>query len=384
MDQSDTRNDSAKPSRRRFLQVAGGGLALGASALALRNSLAQEASVTKAPFPKKLMGAVGRVDSEYPETFLRSFHHGRPVPNDALEKARQEGWPKPDVFYEIYALDREIEIAKGIYFPGWTFGLNRDGTLTLPLHGNIPGPTLRCREGEEVLIKFVNQGSHPHTIHFHGIHQHEFDGAFPDQFVQPGSEFWYRFKAEPYGLHLYHCHSNPLKRHIHKGLYGVFIVDPRHATRTPAGLDPRGRPQEYVMVLNGFDTNFDGDNEVYSVNTAAFYYTGKRAIPVSRNSLVRIYVVNITEFDPINSVHIHANFFYAIRTGTRVMTWGNKKHMEENKHRFEFTDTLMLCQAERAILELKFPYDGMFMFHAHQSEFAELGWMALFNVGSAV
>jgi hypothetical protein len=48
------------------------------------------------------------------------------------------------------------------------------------------------------------------------------------------------------------------------------------------------------------------------------------------------------------------------------------------------TDTIMLCQGERAILETTFRYPGDFMFHAHQSEFAELGWMGLFRaeVGS--
>ena len=39
----------------------------------------------------------------------------------------------------------------------------------------------------------------------------------------------------------------------------------------------------------------------------------------------------------------------------------------------------MLCQGERAILETTFRYPGQFMFHAHQSEFAELGWMGLFE-----
>jgi len=28
-------------------------------------------------------------------------------------------------------------------------------------------------------------------------------------------------------MHLYHCHATPLKKHIHKGLYGAFIVDPK-------------------------------------------------------------------------------------------------------------------------------------------------------------
>ena len=383
----DSQIDPAKPSsdgnsRRRFMRIFGSSLFLGVSGLAFSNVHADHGAASNNSIPKKLMGAVGRVKGDYPENFLRSFYNGQPVPADALRKAQSEGWPRPDVFYEIHALDRDIEIAPGVTFPGWTFGLKRDGDRELPLQGNIPGPTLRCREGQEILIKFVNQGSHPHTIHFHGIHRAEFDGAMAEQFVYPGQEFWYRFRAEPYGLHLYHCHSSPLKRHIHKGLYGVFIVDPdpRWGRRTPAGKDSHGRIQEYVMMMNGFDTNFDGENEVYSVNTAAFYYTGDRAIPVRKNELVRIYLVNITEFDPVNSFHVHANFFYAIRTGTRIMTWGDEAHMEKNKHQFEFTDTVMLCQGERTIIEMKFPHEGMYMFHAHQSEFAELGWMAFFMV----
>ena len=81
---------------------------------------------------------------------------------------------------------------------------------------------------------------------------------------------------------------------------------------------------------------------------------------------VRLYVVNLTEFDLVNSFHLHGMFFDAHRTGTR-------------RDAPEHTDTIMLCQGERAVLETRFRYPGDFMFHAHQSEFAELGWMGLFR-----
>ena len=64
-------------------------------------------------------------------------------------------------------------------------------------------------------------------------------------------------------MQLYHCHATPLKKHIHKGLYGAFIIDPPKP-RTPA--------QELVMVMNGFDTDGDGENNFYTVNGRAFYY----------------------------------------------------------------------------------------------------------------
>ena len=244
--------------------------------------------------------------------------------------------------YELYASDKTIEIAPGIMFPGWVY------------NGRVPGPTFRCTEGDRIRITFVNGSSHPHSVHFHGIHASSMDGLAP---VPPGGQVVYEFDAEPFGLHLYHCHTAPLRRHIHKGLYGTFIVDPP---------SPRPPAKELVMVMNGFDTNFDGENEIYAVNTVAFHFA-KHPITVQLNELVRVYLVNVTEFDPINSFHLHANFFNVYRTGTRL-----EPH--------EFTDMIMLAQAERHILEFSFKFPGQYMFHAHQSELAELGWMGLFEV----
>jgi len=46
----------------------------------------------------------------------------------------------------------------------------------------------------------------------------------------------------------------------------------------------------------------------------------------------------------------------------------------------EYTDTVMQCQGQRGVIEIEFAHTGTFMFHAHQSEFTELGWMGFFNV----
>ena len=123
--------------------------------------------------------------------------------------------------------------------------------------------------------------------------------------IAPGKSTTYEFDASPFGLHLYHCHTMPLAEHIAKGLYGAFIIDPK-----------QGRPQadELVMVMNGFDTNFDRSNEVYAVNTVAFEYL-HRPVKVKRGELVRIYLVNALEFDLLNSFHVHANFFDYYPTG---------------------------------------------------------------------
>jgi len=268
--------------------------------------------------------------------------------------------------YECTAVDKEIEIAPDLFFPAWTY------------NGRVPGPTIRATEGDRIRIRFSNAGSHPHTMHFHGIHSARMDGIPGVGQVAPGETFTYEFDAEPFGCHLYHCHSVPLKRHIHKGLYGAFIVDPdpaRHpeaaeAARTRLlGSEENARWQEFVLVMNGFDTNFDEENEVYAVNTVAHAYS-HRPIKVDRTRPIRLYLINVTEFDPVNSLHVHANFFDYYDHGTTLTPT------------LKTVDTVMQCQAQRGILELSFAdhEPGLYMFHAHQSEFVELGWMSFFEV----
>jgi FtsP/CotA-like multicopper oxidase with cupredoxin domain len=244
--------------------------------------------------------------------------------------------------YEVVAIDRRIEVAQGVFFEAWTY------------NGSVPGPVIRASEDDLLRVNFVNHGSHPHTIHFHGIHPANMDGVF--EVVAPGDSFTYEFPAKPAGMHLYHCHATPLKKHIHKGLYGAFIIDPK---------EPRPPAQELVMVMNGYDTDGDGENNFYTVNGKAFYYA-RYPIRVQRSQTVRIYLANLTEFDLINSFHLHGEFFRYYPTGT-----GDQ---------FEYTDTIVQTQGQRGIIEIDFTHTGLFMFHAHQSEFAELGWMGFFDV----
>ena len=342
--------------RRSWLQLAGlGSLVSGAlhwrpGALSAGQSLSEVQH--KNPH---LMGAVGRVSTEAfdPSAFLRTWNFSDLTDTERARFYRETPRSNGTLLreYEMFAVDRDVEIAPGVFFPAWTY------------NGQVPGPTLRANEGDRIRVNFVNQGTHPHTIHFHGWHPPEMDGSMPDHEVAPGERFVYEFDAEPFGVHLYHCHSAPLKRHIHKGLYGAFIIDPPTgavATRAPA--------DELIMMLNSFDTNFDAENEVYAVNTVAHFHMHE-PIRVQVGQLVRMYVINITEFDLLNSLHLHGMFFDVYRTGTKLIP-------------SETTDTVMFCQGERMVLETTFRYPGDFMFHAHQSEFAELGWMGLFRAES--
>lgn len=317
-----------------------------------------------APMPGMVHGnmtTVGRVDHTRngfdPSEMLTDWETGR---TERLPDGRTLR------IFEVEAIDREIEIAPGILFPAWTF------------NGRVPGPALRAKEGERLRIIFRNLGSHPHSMHFHGIHSARMDGVPGAGLIGPGEEFVYEFDARPFGCHLYHCHALPLKRHMHKGMYGLFVIDPdpaRHpenaavAASRLLGSPENAEWQELAMVMNAFDTNFDGGNEVYACNTVGQAYMNV-PIRIDKSRPVRIYLLNVTEFDPINSFHLHGNFFNYFDTGTTLTPT------------LRTVDLITQCQAQRGILEFSFAEheDGMYMFHAHQSEFTELGWVGMFDV----
>lgn len=332
--------------RREFLK-AGGLTILGTAATALFAS-SEEKTISEQPLQMdhdhndSMAMAVGEVNHDRngfnPSDTLTDFDYGKVSTLDDGRTLRE---------YDIYAINHDVEVVPGIVYPAWTY------------NGRIPGPTIRCTEGDLVRVHFRNGSSHPHSMHFHGIHPAQMDGVpGTPGVIEPGESFIYEFDAEPFGLHLYHCHAFPLARHIAKGLYGAFIVDPRD-----------GRPpvnHEFVMVMSGFDVDFDDGNDFYAVNAIPFHYQ-QHPIRIRVGETVRVYLVNILEFDLINSFHLHANFFHYYPTGTSLTA-------------SEFTDTIMQTQAQRGILEFSYKYPGNYMFHAHNTEFAELGWTGNFEV----
>jgi FtsP/CotA-like multicopper oxidase with cupredoxin domain len=270
-----------------------------------------------------------------PMKYLREFNYGRTSALSNGTSLRE---------YTLIASDQQTkEVSPGVFYNVWTF------------NGTIPGPTLRATEGDLVRITLINNGTKFHSIHFHGIHKSEMDGVFEG--IAPGGKFTYEFTAEPFGVFPYHCHMQPLEEHITHGLYGVFIIDPKK---------PRADADEMVMVMNGYDTDFDAENNFYTVNGIPYYYM-HHPIHIDKNRLIRIYLLNILEFDPINNFHLHANMFDLYRTGTKLVP-------------DEYTDIVTMSQGERGILEFSYKYPGKYMFHAHKTEFAEKGWVGLFLV----
>jgi FtsP/CotA-like multicopper oxidase with cupredoxin domain len=288
---------------------------------------------------------------------------------------------------------------EGHIFDGWTF------------NGTIPGPTMRVTEGDLVKIRVINPNENKHTHSLYtqfenfGRRDTSLKGEHPGTTISPGKSYTYEFVAGPYGVYPYYCQAEPMADHINRGLYGMIIIDPKV---------PRDKMTEMVMLLNGYDLDLDSEgsidlppiagtldlrintsnsnatnnsddakgngrsnhverrvNEIYTVNGRAFDYM-MNPIVMHTGEPYRIYLLNMLEFDPVNSIHVHGTMFNWYSSGT-------------TKTPDFLNDIVTLVEGDRGIMEFTYPYPGTYMFHAHQTLFTDLGWMGLFDVrGNAV
>lgn len=242
---------------------------------------------------------------------------------------------------EFRVEERLIEVGHQVFVEAWTY------------NGTVPAPIIRATAGDVLRIHFENRTGHAHSLHFHGAHRPEMDGWEP---IPPGGETVYEIEAGPPGVHPYHCHTAPLAEHIARGLYGMMIVDP-----------PGGSPtaQEVALLLSGFSNEEVGRNGVVAWNGVAGFYHD-HPIKVTRGEPVRAYVVNMLEYEPLASFHLHAQTFDVYPAGM-----GETPAFRD--------DTIALAQGQRAIIELTLPDLGRYMFHPHQHWLADkgaMGWLA--------
>ncbi len=153
----------------------------------------------------------------------------------------------------------------GIAYPGRrgfaaasrTFDLNVeaaritvDGTTSaaLAIGGSVPGPVMRWREGEEVVIRVTNRLREPTSIHWHGLLlAGVMDGAPGfNGFVAigPGDTYTYRFVLRQAGTYWYHSHSGGQEQ---AGMYGAIVIEPAMGEKIAT-------PRDYVVLLSDHTT----------------------------------------------------------------------------------------------------------------------------------
>ncbi|MBI4716019.1 MAG: multicopper oxidase domain-containing protein, partial [Nitrospirae bacterium] len=124
-------------------------------------------------------------------------------------------------------------------------------------NGQVPGPLMHVKEGDEVTVHGTNNTTIGHSIHWHGIyHLNNWQndgvlGVSQKEAIEPGESFTYRWKAEKTGSLWYHCHMN-VNEHVGiRGMWGPLVVDPKK----PTELEKRVT-KDVIMMLSSWDSNF--------------------------------------------------------------------------------------------------------------------------------
>ena len=114
----------------------------------------------------------------------------------------------------------------------------------LRVNGQIPGPVLRFREGDEALIRLHNALEDESTLmHWHGLLVPNSEDGVPDLTtppVPPGGTHTYRFPLTHPGTYWYHSHVGLQEQ---RGVYGAIVVDPAKPENDPPD-------RELVLVLS--------------------------------------------------------------------------------------------------------------------------------------
>lgn len=136
----------------------------------------------------------------------------------------------------------DIEVA-GKRVQAWTY------------NGGIPGPLIRARVGDRVVVHFKNELPAPTTVHWHGVRVPiEMDGVpgISQPEVQRGESFTYDFVLRDAGLYWYHPHVMSAAQ-VGFGLYGALLVDDPD--------DQVGIADQVTLVLSDIGFNTRGELE---------------------------------------------------------------------------------------------------------------------------
>ena len=142
-------------------------------------------------------------------------------PDELFERQLAEAYPSdaPDVTgtreFELRAAPATTPLFDGRLLDVWAY------------NGQVPGPILRVRLGEEVVVRLQNDLPQPTTIHWHGVRvPNAMDGVpgVTQDAIPPGGSFTYRFVPKDAGTFWFHPHVRGAEQ-VERGLYGVLVVD---------------------------------------------------------------------------------------------------------------------------------------------------------------
>jgi FtsP/CotA-like multicopper oxidase with cupredoxin domain len=222
----------------------------------------------------------------------------------------------------------------------------------LGYNGSIPGPTLRVRQGSEVIVHVTNDGDLDTTVHWHGLRlENKYDGV-PHETQLPipiGGSFTYRIQFPDPGVYWYHPHIREDYTQ-EMGLYGNIIVEP-----TEPGYWPSAN-RDVVLTLDDVLLE-DGKIATFSVVETSYAAMGRYGnllliggqtdltVTARAGEIIRLWLTNTA----------NSRVFNVRLPGARMKLIGGDSGRVEHE---ELVSEVLLAPSERAVVDVLLDQPG--------------------------
>lgn len=269
-------------------------------------------------------------------------------------------------------------------------------------HLGILGPVIRGVVGDTIRVVFRNRGSHPYSVHPHGVFYNKDSEGAPyadgtsgadkgDDAVAPGATHVYTWpvpeRAGPGPMDpssviwMYHSHVNEMLD-VNAGLIGPMIVTARgkaKADGSPADVD-----RELVVLFGEFDENLSWFRDA----NVQKYVADPKKVPANPGFADPFYVGNLREtlngfsFGNLPEILLHRGqrvrwYLFAL-TGFEFHAphWHGNTVLVNGMR----TDVSSLTSMEMVTADMVPDNPGTWMFHCHVSVHLAVGMQATYRV----
>ena len=217
----------------------------------------------------------------------------------------------------------------------------------LAYNGSIPGPTLRVREGAEVVVDIENEGDMEATVHWHGLRlENRYDGTHETQEPIPvGGRYTARVAFPDPGVYWYHPHVRE-DYGQELGLYGNFIVVPADPDYWPPVHRELALTLDDVLIEDGQIAAFSPDETTYAAmgrfgNVLLVAGEPELALTAQAGEVVRLYLTNTA----------NTRVFKVALPGARMKLVGGDSGRVEHE---QFVEDVILAPSERVVVDVLF------------------------------
>src|ERR671911_72643 len=225
----------------------------------------------------------------------------------------------------------------------------------LAYNGSVPGPTLRVRQGSELVVNVANETDLEATVHWHGLRlDNRYDGTHETQAPIPvGGTFTYRIEFPDPGVYWYHPHIRE-DYGQEMGLYGNILVVPADPGYWPPAHREVLLTLDDVLIEGGKIAPFGREETTYAAmgrfgNVMLVGGETELSLGAQLGEVVRFYLTNTA----------NTRVFNVAVPGAQMKLVGGDSGRYERE---ELVESVIIAPSERVVLDVLFEQAGQLAF----------------------